>query len=42
MLQGELERTSRVAQTQAFQAGDGHSGTQFAVEYLEKALGTYL
>lgn len=42
MLQTELEGASWVAQTQAFKAGDGHCGTWFAVEYLEKALVTYL
>lgn len=31
-----------MAQTQAFEAGDRHRGTRFAVQYLEKALVTYL
>lgn len=31
-----------MAQTQAFEARDGHRGTWFVVEYLEKALVTYL
>lgn len=42
MLQAELEEASWMAQTQAFEAEDRHCGTWFAVEYLEKALVTYL
>lgn len=42
MLQAELEGAFWVAQTQAFEAGDGHRGTWFAAEDLEKALVTYL
>lgn len=31
-----------MAQTQAFEARDGHCGAWFVVKYLEKALVTYL
>lgn len=31
-----------MAQTQAFEASDGHHGTWFVVKYLEKTLVTYL